>query len=164
MNVPKTIEAAISVTLREHAALGESFLFRPWRSLTSQPDWDAAADKVYPCVDIRCSTPFYDDEKRTTGTCECVITLRTHYEEDRDHSIIAAAEESVSGLLESLLDQAPPETAGAELTTFLASIATDTESKMLVGGLTMSGGNAPFVDEEANACQVNITVHFARAN
>jgi hypothetical protein len=164
VNIPKIIETAFCDTVKEHAAIGAGFLFRPWRSLSSQTDWNATSDRYYPCVDIRCSTPSYDDEKRLTGTCECVIILRTHYEADRDHAIVAAAEEAVTGLLESLLEQAPPKTAGAELAYFLQSIADASDSKLLIGGLMMSGGQAPFVDEEANACQVNVTVHFARAN
>jgi hypothetical protein len=160
MNIPLAIENAVANLIRGQS-IGPATVVRCWHNLRADQKWSTDADRVLPCIDVRCSAPKTDDNQITLSA-SCAIQIMTNAEDDQDHAAINAYEEAVQHALDTLYAQwRAPGQSGAVYQAFRTSIETDC-SGALVGGLEFGDPLPPFDDGGINSVGVTLIVHFSR--
>lgn len=166
MNTPKAIEIAIGTVIREFADLPQGVTIRTWQDLTSDATWDAAKDRTFPLIDIRCSPP-KTDETQATLAADCAILIGTMASDDKSHAVISQIYEETQAVLDRLFSQFRRNVSEDEneLGRFLGLMEENTdEGAFQFGGFTFSGSLTAYEDGNANMMGITLTVHYGRAD
>lgn len=162
MNITEAIERAIEKTLRTQS-LGDSVLIRCWHNLKTDNAWKKEADRVFPCIQISCSTPIGLDGSKVSKNCTCSIDIFSNPKDDADHVIIAKIEEGVQEALETLVDACESNSLTI-FNAFEASIKADYSGVLSVNGLEFTDGSQPGINEGVQSVGFAIIVHYAKSN
>jgi len=160
VNVSKAIEIAVASSIRENAELGAKTIVRPWQSLNEDWAFDKTDDRSFPCVDIRFGAPRFD-ENQVTLVCPGVISCFTMAEDDVNHQDVSALFEAVFSVALSIFRDAIGETSAGLYNEMKASIETDTESAVHIGGISLEDGDPPGEDNGLNVIGIGFAVHFS---
>jgi hypothetical protein len=162
MNITEAIERAIADVLRNQA-LGDNVLIRCWHNLKKDNAWKPENDRVFPCIQIACSTPISLNGSKVSKSCECTIDIFTNPAADQDHSVISKIESGCQEALESLVDACEAESL-AVFDKFESSAKKDYPGVLSINGLEFTDGNQPGIDEGVQSVGLAIIVHYAKSN
>ena len=161
MNIAASIEIAYTDMLRENGELGADVTLRPFQSLIVEPKISRRGQREFPCVDIRASSPFTEDQ--TTWYCDVSILCKYHNEEDKNHSKLRDTYGAVQAVLDSLFDQQRND--GSVWTDFVANVTSDDHAgdAYSIGGIDYVDAGAPYEEGESiNVIPITQRVHFGR--
>ena len=163
MNTAKTTERALALVIQQYADLIAGTSIRPFQCLAEQTfreKDESGGTRIYPQIDIRCSTPTVNASQHTEHVT-ATVTIATNEDEDQDHADLSALYEAVETVLQSLFDQSKT-TDGDELT-LLKSVYTEAHSThFYFGGTTFEGGDAPFDDDGIATISQAVVIHYSR--
>jgi hypothetical protein len=164
VNVPKAFERAFAAVIRTYAELGESVTVRCWQSLADENGgWSEEKDRSMPFVDIRSSTPQFDDNERTQF-CETTVLCGTKVDDDKDHAVVSALYGAVQGALDALMEQDFKHVDGDELSRFKDVLIGDLGSDFHFGGFKGFAGAPPYDDGGVSILGCGFRVDYSRAD
>ena len=159
-NASKAVELALAQTIQEYAEVGAGVSIRPWQSLAEAAE-GAGYARRFPCIDIRCSPPSFDDNAETRRVV-AMIECRTKTDDDESHAIVVGMYEAALEVCDKLFYQAR-NTTGDELTAFAAAVA-DVAPNVALGGFSFDAGMTPYDDDGDNALGIALAVHYSRSD
>lgn len=165
MNAARAIELAFAEVMRAKAELGAGCVVRAWQSLASDPEWMKLAaekkDRAFPLVDIRCGSPRFDANQRTSF-CEAQILCATKTDDDAGHDKIQSLYGEVQRVCDLLYAQYVAGTDGEELAAFKARLTDELGATFHFGGFTWGEGMSPSDVDGANMIGIAMQTHFSR--
>jgi len=163
MNVPKAIELAMATLLREFGHLPAGVGIRVWQTMAADATWNAAKDREFPLIDVRCSPPKTDDNQATLAV-DCSVLAGTLAADDKDHALISVIYEEIQNVLDLLFSQFRAQS-GDALARFNAIMAVHVEDgRFQFGGFTFGDALSPFERDGANMIGTTLTVHYGRSD
>jgi len=155
VNPSKTFERALCQIISEQCVLGAGVVLRPWQSLR---EFASKLEKQTQSVDVRASGMAMD-ESANAFFCVVSVFIRTNADDDKTHEAASGIEGEIVELLYTLHAE---HLAGAGDTydAFAALVLADDPS-LIVGGVMLVDGEAPYDDDGENTLNANIRVSFA---
>lgn len=169
MNIAKALEIAFAHVIRAYGEIGAGVTIRCWQTLRADGSWNAAKDRDFPVIDVRCSPPAPDESAESTAIAECAVLCGTKAADDKDHAAISALYAGTQDAMDRLYAGFRGNATHAPVyAAFLAKLtdamgATDA-ALFSFGGLTFGGGTAPYDDDGVNMIGLTMRVHFSRSD
>jgi len=162
MNVAKIIEQAVSRTIRDHAELSADVVIRAWQTLDDDHTWDAALDRTFPMIDVRCGAPTVEEDQKSMRA-SCMVRCATKTDDDRDHATISEIFGAVQGVMEEVFFDFANGTEGGALDTMTGHLGALSANKILFGGVTSMDFTEPYDDGGLNMIGTGLRIHFMRS-
>lgn len=167
MNFPKAFESALAAAIVENAPWTEQPQIRTWQALDADARWSTLADRDFPQVELRASTPVTDPDTGYTQMCAVRITIGTQANDDQDHSKLADIYSAVATVMEKIYSQFLARVAGAERNSFdrnLSNASPDENEILNVGGFTFGDAEEPYEESGANYITILFRIHYSRTD
>jgi len=162
MNIPASIELAISKIIRDQSNLPDGVTIRAWQSVDADATWDSDQDRTFPMIETRCSPP-RTDENQATLSVDCAILIGTMTADDKNHAIISDIYSEVQDTIDRLYSQFRLQSFSTEYNQFVSVMSENVAaSKFRLGGFSYGDPQVPFEDRGANMIGITLTIHYAR--